>query len=48
MFGDKLTKVAGKLIANFVAWTSCETSLSCLASKIESRPAELVMAVTDF
>jgi hypothetical protein len=42
------TKVAGKPDANYLCNPSCETLPISLASKVESRPAKLVMAVTDF
>jgi hypothetical protein len=38
----------GKWGANFLLFGTCETPAVCLASKPESRPAALVMVVTDF
>jgi hypothetical protein len=43
-----LTKVAGKPSANYLRPPSCETPEISLASNTESRPARLVMVVTDF
>jgi hypothetical protein len=42
------TKVAGKPSANYLRSPSCETLGISLASNTESRPARLVMVVTDF
>src|SRR5215469_17780312 len=41
-------KVAGKRNANFLRLGSCASLQLSLASKSESRPAALVMVVTDF
>jgi hypothetical protein len=43
-----LTKVAGKLIAIFLRLTSCQCRDVYPSILTESRPAGLVMAVTDF
>ena len=38
----------GKWSANFLPWASCASAQDSLASNPESRPAKLVMVVTDF
>jgi hypothetical protein len=43
-----LTKVAGKLIANFLRPAYCQCGDVYPSILTESRPAGLVMAVTDF
>ncbi len=42
------TKVSGNSIANFLRLPSCASCNLSLASNPESRPATLVMVVTDF
>ena len=42
------TATLSKLPANYLCFPSCETRRCFLASKTKSRPARLVLVVTDF